>query len=99
MEQKKLQYNPVAKAIPKVVIFEMLFMIPGVLCMVFVEDIGLYVGVALLVFGSLSGAGLLALMILKVKCPECGRATKLDIETQRRECAVCDIEWSLSDNA
>lgn len=97
MQQKKLRYNPAAKAIPKAVACEVISMTIGALCIVFVPDIGLYLGIVIIVCGIVLGVSVLVWLIAKVPCPDCGRVTQLEKSTQIRTCTTCAVEWTSSE--
>jgi hypothetical protein len=72
---------------------EMLFVVPGIICLISVEDIGVPLGIGLILFGAVLGALTLVNGLRNMPCPECSTACRLDTKTQKRICERCEIEW------
>ncbi len=95
MEQRHLDKSPIQRVLPKLMIMEALFILPGIACIIMVPEIGLFIGIGLIFIGGmLSGIGMVN-AIRRSPCQECGRPCRLEMPEQKRVCDVCEIEWLL----
>ena len=95
MEQRHLAKNPIQRIIPKIIIIDGLFVLPGIACIMLLPEIGMPLGIALIVMGGMCTGMALPSAIRRTPCQECGRACRLELPTQKRFCDTCEIEWLL----
>lgn len=93
MEERRLTKSPISSLLPKCAFLELLFVVPGIICLVTVEEIGIPLGIGLIIFGGLLGGLTLVNGLRRMPCPECSEACRLDQKTQQRICQRCEIAW------